>query len=851
MRALDDIQPRPVLPKLTSAASTQTAPLDALRLYAKARAAQLDDDRAKAIEYLEEAIRLDPQSYELHVALGKAYGDDAAMQDKALAQLEAAAAIEPDHLDLQAMLGRHYLQQGKLDQAIVHLRLALQTSDYNNAGPASSAADLLLARALRKRGYDRAALDMYERLLTHFHASPFSIRPNSELAALLGSPASFVAEIAELYEKHHQYDAALRLLEPAEAHQPRDVELHARIVRDLLASGRGDDARRRASALLEQGATNPEALAVFAQAYEGHDADAMRELLRLRRARPNDRRMLLTLIDFLRSRGRTADASQLLDEASRQSPDDLALMRRHVSMLRQAGNFAAAARVLIDALASHPDAADELEPLWDSLTRPSAFGRLRLADVQGLFVPPNEEPARLLWLGRSAHQVHRTSVERQALQRAVQFRPVFAPAWRDLVALIGSETGGDEKQKAAAAAKLSADAEAENEPALAAELRGLALSQQGHPREAALALAQAAKRNERSPQLYVEFATSLHLAGDDAAFERLMWKVISDRPTYRDAYLELYGYYSARSQDVPAQKVLMAWLAADPDSTTARRLEAGEYYRSDRPDACDRILLELFREDDSDPEVLAALRQFYAQTKRAGQFVQLLRDRLAREPRNFALAAALAEAYTDGNRPDDAARVLDQARVVAAQDPDLLYELSSLYERIGRKDASESVLREVLRLEPSYAGAGNDLGYTWAEQGKNLEQAEALVRGALKSDPDNPSFLDSMGWVLYKRGRFAEALTELRRAVAPDPKPDPVVLDHLGDTLYRLGDHAAAAANWRRATERLKEVDGPEREGLDQLHRQLDAKIQQADAGREVDVAPVAERPPATREAQR
>ena len=30
----------------------------------------------------------------------------------------------------------------------------------------------------------------------------------------------------------------------------------------------------------------------------------------------------------------------------------------------------------------------------------------------------------------------------------------------------------------------------------------------------------------------------------------------------------------------------------------------------------------------------------------------------------------------------------------------------------------------MLKLDPSFAGANNDLGYTWAEQGRNLRQAE-------------------------------------------------------------------------------------------------------------------------------
>ena len=62
-------------------------------------------------------------------------------------------------------------------------------------------------------------------------------------------------------------------------------------------------------------------------------------------------------------------------------------------------------------------------------------------------------------------------------------------------------------------------------------------------------------------------------------------------------------------------------------------------------------------------------------------------------------------------------------------------------------------------MDPRHAAASNDLGYTWADEGKNLDGAERLVRVAVDAEPDNQSFLDSLGWVLYKRSKFSEAQT--------------------------------------------------------------------------------------------
>ena len=99
-------------------------------------------------------------------------------------------------------------------------------------------------------------------------------------------------------------------------------------------------------------------------------------------------------------------------------------------------------------------------------------------------------------------------------------------------------------------------------------------------------------------------------------------------------------------------------------------------------------------------------------------------------------------------------------------------------ERIEQKETTEQLLTEVVRMDPHHAAASNDLGYTWADEGKNLDRAESLVRVAVEEEPDNQSYLDSMAWVEYKRGKFAEARGFLDRAIGPANRPDPQTPNH-------------------------------------------------------------------------
>ena len=90
--------------------------------------------------------------------------------------------------------------------------------------------------------------------------------------------------------------------------------------------------------------------------------------------------------------------------------------------------------------------------------------------------------------------------------------------------------------------------------------------------------------------------------------------------------------------------------------------------------------------------------------------------------------------------------------------------LSVIYVNQGDYAKGEAELERLLERFPDDPGCNNDLGYLYAEQGKNLEKAEAMIRKALLEKSDERAYLDSLGWVLFKRGKAKEALEPLERA---------------------------------------------------------------------------------------
>ncbi len=176
----------------------------------------------------------------------------------------------------------------------------------------------------------------------------------------------------------------------------------------------------------------------------------------------------------------------------------------------------------------------------------------------------------------------------------------------------------------------------------------------------------------------------------------------------------------------------------------------------------------------------------------------------------------LAEVYSAAGNYKKAIDIYQQMLENFAGDKDVIrvvrYQLSDLYGKAGDWEKAEKELLIVLEQDPDDATANNNLGYLWAEQGKNLNRALQLIKKALEEEPKNPAFLDSMGWVLFKLGRPEEAIKYLEDATRQEGGQDGVIYDHLGDAYYRLGRIEDAKKAWTKALELLEKEKGARRE---------------------------------------
>jgi tetratricopeptide (TPR) repeat protein len=109
-----------------------------------------------------------------------------------------------------------------------------------------------------------------------------------------------------------------------------------------------------------------------------------------------------------------------------------------------------------------------------------------------------------------------------------------------------------------------------------------------------------------------------------------------------------------------------------------------------------------------------------------------------------------------------------------------------VYEALGRRPEGLALMETVIRAHPDHANALNYVGYTLAEENRELDRALVLVTKASALDPENGYILDSVAWVHFKKNDLAKAWEYIRYAVDVVEK-DPTIWEHYGDIAAALG----------------------------------------------------------------
>jgi len=286
--------------------------------------------------------------------------------------------------------------------------------------------------------------------------------------------------------------------------------------------------------------------------------------------------------------------------------------------------------------------------------------------------------------------------------------------------------------------------------------------------------------------LYGIGATLTRRGGEDLAlvYLQLALYLVPNHPL---ALLSLADLYESVKKPAMAIKVYERMPANSPLKRNAQIQLAIDLDAADRTEEAIKILKSVTADDPKDIEAVMAL------------------GNIERGRKKF---ADCAQTYSHG---------IDILPPATDKNTWVYYYYRGICEERSKQwSKAEADMRKALELQPEQPHVLNYLGYSWIDQGVNLDEGMKMIKRAVEQRPDDGYIVDSLGWAYYRIGNYEDAVKNLERAIDLKPE-DPTINDHLGDAYWRVGRTLEAKFQWAHARD-LK----PEPEDLPKIEAKIE-----------------------------
>ncbi|MDW8445216.1 MAG: tetratricopeptide repeat protein [Acetobacteraceae bacterium] len=431
-------------------------------------------------------------------------------------------------------------------------------------------------------------------------------------------------------------------------------------------------------------------------------------------------------------------------------------------------------------------------------------GRFDLAETRARALPREGagqllQPLLLAWAQAGRDAWDQALATLRPLAEGPRFRAVYA-----LHAGLIADLAGRPRE----AERFFRAAEAEGSPSLrTAELIAGFASREGRTADAARILASALAGNEEAALAEARLARAPNRRAVASAADGMA-----------EALYSLASPLRQQEASDFALLLLRVALLLRPDFPPAKLLIADILEAERRFEAAAGLLRAVDREGPYGPLARIRLAVVLDRLDRTAEALSLL-DTLGAEEGRPEPFARKGDILRRRSRFREAVEAYDAA-IARLGPPErrhwvLYYARGIAHERAKDWPRAEADFLRALELSPDQPYVLNYLGYSWADQGRELARARRMLERAVELRPHDGHIVNSLGWVLFRQGDYRGAVRWLERAVELLPR-DPVINDHLGDAYWSVGRHVEARFQWQRAL-----ALGPEPEEIPKIEAKL------------------------------
>jgi tetratricopeptide (TPR) repeat protein len=690
--------------------------IEAVRLYSAARA--LEDQRAwsDAVNLLQEALKLDPDSLAIARRLSRIYIGALARPDMALQFGKRVLAIEPGDTETLSQLVDYYKKNDPPGaEAILNEVLANPKLDAHAPGRLLAEFELGKLFSGRLHQTEKAA-DAYAKVLVALDDKSANRLSPADLARVLGNdPATAYLNFGLVFLEAKKLELAVKALERGLVYDEENYQISLVLADTLVKLNKGE----QALALIDR---HIERQTPFVEAYE-------------------------LLAKVLKSLNREKEITPRLEAAARRDSKNVPLQYFLADRYRETGQNEKAELLYKELLTSQPTPQTYRALVASLLKRKKAADLLRVTSEAWLR-PESQEAIKPQLAAAAADDGIAEAILDEGIKQSTDAAHSLTKSAQLILSIIANNPGPNSTNK-----------------------------------------------NRRLEKL-------LHLQ-----------RLILEQNPNEVVYLEVVDTLRRLGNYADAATTVEQLLAKYPNAKGVRTLTflADYHRRAGHVEAAKATLREAMKLDPGDGESQLLLVDVLRQSGQIDDAMQILKKAIAKEPNNPVYELTLGDLLTKLGRDDEAIKVFESMLKRHADNDQVLsyirQNLSIVYVNKGDYAKGEAQLELLLERNPDDPGPNNDLGYLYAEQGKNLDKAESMIRKALQEDPESFSYLDSLGWVLFKRGKLKEALEPMRKA-ADQMKtemerrgsgPDSTIFEHLGDIYFQLQQLEKASDAWREA----------------------------------------------------
>jgi tetratricopeptide (TPR) repeat protein len=316
----------------------------------------------------------------------------------------------------------------------------------------------------------------------------------------------------------------------------------------------------------------------------------------------------------------------------------------------------------------------------------------------------------------------------------------------------------------------------------------------------------------------VELGLYYHQLGMKKEAEKTLMKLGLRSQTEFEVVVTVIQLYIDPKLYDDALVVINGMLKGLPDSPDLNHLDGIAYYGVKNNEMAVAHFKKVTPQSRFFQDAVVHVAFIYQEQGKNEAAVRFLETAIQEEPDNPDFKYYIGTFYEDSGDYENAEKYIKQAIEIEPGNPRYYFRLGVVLDKRNQKEASMEAMRKVISLDPKHANALNYLGYTYADLGRNLDEAERLVKEALKFKPNDGYITDSLGWVYYKKGEFDKALIYLKKAIELVPD-DPIMLEHVGDAYLKLNDRESALKYYKKSL-KVKEKDKePLEEKIQQLMR--------------------------------